>query len=431
MSSMPSSLGGGTNTLPLSGSAAATSPGAAGAGASSVADGSAGVGARPAANAAPPAAAAAPVQATAPHPNAAAAAPVASTSNPYPFAQGDTFDYAYVATHSVKAAGKPLNQTTTTGTIVTTIGATGSFDGQQLTDVKSVLTYQTSDPHKNVTASGTTTTDRYETFAQAGSGLTFETYGGPLSGSSTNSNGASVTSSSTTTYGAPFVLDEIPEIKNANWSEAIAYVLNAQTQTTLGGVTTTAQSTYTRNADGSYTRSLTRTTPGKATFSEQDAQNADGSGQDQNDGNGADGGTTTFSAPALVNGAYLITVARTPVSGPPVTTTVPDWFPGNGPAQALTTDQSRDLGQAQVPKKCGSTAGQTARELRETLTDLDVVRGTYNVETIDTFVVAGAGTVCIDHQRLLDTYDNRGTGQLSTAERFNETIGLSGETLAK
>ena len=64
------------------------------------------------------------------------------------------------------------------------------------------------------------------------------------------------------------------------------------------------------------------------------------------------------------------------------------------------------------------------------MTALDVVNGTYNFDYIDSFVVSGEGTVCIDHQRLLDTYDNLVTGDLVKAEHFNETTSLTSESLS-
>jgi hypothetical protein len=364
--------------------------------------------------------------------NASAVASAVSgpVSNPYPFAQGDSFQYAYAASRSSERVGKPLNKTTTSGTLVTTIGGMVSFGGQQLVDVKQVLSYTDADASQKTTAAGTTSSDRYETFAQAGNGgLLYQTYGGAISGKSSNSAGDSLVSASTTTYAGPYVLDQLPEAKKATWNDLLGYTLTAQTQATASGLTTTGQSTYTRNADGSYTRSTTHTPAGGATLTLAESQSAGGSGQEQSSGNQATAATTTFSAPAQVNGAYVITVVRTPASGAAVTTTVPDWFPGNAAAPPLATDQRIDLGQTAVPAKCGSTAGQNAMKLRELMTELDVVRGTYSSEVVDSFVVAGEGVVCIDHQRLTQAYDNRATGKLVSVERFNETIGLSGETL--
>ena len=90
--------------------------------------------------------------------NASAVASAVSgpVSNPYPFAQGDSFQYAYAASRSSERVGKPLNKTTTSGTLVTTIGGMVSFGGQQLVDVKQVLSYTDADASQKTTAAGTT-----------------------------------------------------------------------------------------------------------------------------------------------------------------------------------------------------------------------------------------------------------------------------------
>ena len=361
---------------------------------------------------------------------ASASAHAAGVSNPYPFAQGDSFVYAYSLTHSTKPPGKPLDKDYTTGTITTTIGGTQTFDGKQLTDVNSVFDYTNTNSTHNSTGTGTLTTDEYETFAATKSGgLDYETFGDTTSGTSSDTDGNSSVTSSTLTYGGPFLIDVLPETKSI-FKEEIGYTRTADDKTTKKGVTTDDQSSFTQNADGSYTRSITRTTPGKATYQETDTQNVGGSGEDTNNGTGATGGTTTFSAPAETGGKYFITVVYTAPSEPPTTTQVPDWFPGNGPVHHLVTDEKRDLGSVTVPTKCGASAGQAGTELRETVTALDVVNGTYNFDYIDSFVVSGEGTVCIDHQRLLDTYDNLVTGDLVKAEHFNETTSLTSESLS-
>jgi len=348
--------------------------------------------------------------------------------NPYPFTQGDQFNYSYNLTHSARKPGKPLNKSFATGTLVDTIGSNTTFNGQQAVDVSEVLSYTNTDNHHKRTGTGTNTTDDYENFVPNKSGgLNYVTYGWNLSGSSSNSDGSSSTTQQTVTYGGPFVLDILPETKNQSWKDEAAYTLQSQTQTTKNSVTTTDTSTYTRNANGSYTRTLARTSPSEPTYNQTDTQNSDASGSTTN--NGKNAGTTTFSAPARQNGQYVITVTVSPASGPPTTAQVPDWFPGNGAAHHLVVDDKKDLGTATVPAKCGVAAGMISQELRESFSFLDAVNGTYNSESIDDYVVSGMGLVCIDHQRLLDTYDNLVTGQLLNQEHFNETTALTSESL--
>jgi len=353
------------------------------------------------------------------------ASPQSTPANPYPFTQGDTFNYTYNAAHSVKQPGKGLVKSSTTGTIVTTIGAVTTFNGHQATDVNNVLSYTNTNNGNQVTATGTTTTDDYEAFVPTNGLLDYDLYGSTLSGSESDTTGLTRTSSDTLTYGSPFLLDRLPETKGDLWREATGYSLQSQVATTNGGVTTTETSTYTRNPDGSYSLSLSNTNG----YQDAATQNSNGSGEDQNNGTGKNAGATTFSAPARQNGKYVIVVVYTPPKGPQTTTDVPDWFPGNGPVRHLETDVTTDLGMVKVPTKCGADAGQQGQELREELSFLDAVKGTYNAETVDKYVVFGMGLVCVDRQRLLNTYDNRNTGALLASETFNGTQALTSETI--
>jgi isocitrate lyase len=205
----------------------------------------------------------------------------------------------------------------------------------------------------------------------------------------------------------------------------------SQTSTTLNGVTTDTTQTYTRNEVGAYTRTLKRTETGDPEYDETDTQSAGGSGKDENNGTGSTGGTTTFSAPSYIKGRYAITVVYTPTSGTPTTTVVPDWFPGNGLPGPLATEQRSDVGKAVVPKECGSTAGQTGVEIQDTVTDLDVVRGIYSETHMQQWVVAGEGRVCTYSTELINTYDNRVTGDLLVSERFSTLTALTGESLGQ
>jgi hypothetical protein len=301
-----------------------------------------------------------------------------------------------------------------------------------LTDVNEVFAYQSTQKPQKITITGTTTTDSFDTFLTTRTGLDYVSFGDEVSGSSTSSTGETTKSASKLTYGAAFLMDEIPEIKSASWNQEIAYDMPSTTSTTTNGVTTNSDGHYTRREDGSYVRSTERRTPGSPAYFEKDTQNADGSGEDANNGTGSlTGGTTTFSAPALVNGQYVITVVHTPLSGSPTTTVVPDWFPGNGPVGQLVSDVRQDLGQVAVPKACGTTAGQTATELRATVKALDIVKGTYNEQVTDAFIVAGEGRVCSHELRYLDTYDNFTTGALQERQRYDILIALTAESLGQ
>ena len=356
----------------------------------------------------------------------AAAGQNGSVSNPYPFAQGDSFTYAHRESHSEEEPGKPLTKVSTTGSTTETIGATTSFDGRQLTAVANVLTY-TSVSNHGVTTTGSTSTTDYETFAAVKSGLDYENFGSTVSGNSNSSTGVTTTSASTTTYAGGYLLNEIPELRGASWNDEIGYTLSSQSSSTKAGVTTDGQTTFTRHENGTYTRTTTSTS-GSVTTTETDTQEANGSGEEQNSGSG----TTTFSAPRVgAGGKFEITVVHTPLSGSQTTTIVPDWFPGNGPAGKLVSDERKDEGTASVPAECGATAGQQATVIRELFSALDVVRGTYETLSLDQFVVPGEGRVCGIQQELLNTYDNTGTGALLVSERTNLVNSLTSESIGQ
>ena len=94
------------------------------------------------------------------------------------------------------------------------------------------------------------------------------------------------------------------------------------------------------------------------------------------------------------------------------------------------TDEREDSGTAKVPTDCGkATAGQTAEVLVENYSALDIVLGTYETFTDDTYVVAGEGIMCVAESKTTNTYDNRDTGALTSAETVTSTTGLTSETL--
>jgi hypothetical protein len=224
-------------------------------------------------------------------------------------------------------------------------------------------------------------------------------------------------------------LDEIPEISGVSWNPEIAFAMQSQAIVTQNSVSTTTQTNLTRNEDGSYSRTFTRSVSGSPTFTQTDTQNTNGSGEDQNNGTGPTGGTTMFSAPAMKGGKYAITVVYTPPSGSPTTTIVPDWFPGNGRVVQLVTDERKDNGTVLVPTQCTASAGQKAVAIRDIFSALDVVKGTYDKQSVDSYIIAGEGRVCEITTRVLTYYDNLVTGQVLYSENFNGVDSLTTESL--
>jgi hypothetical protein len=355
-------------------------------------------------------------------------------SNPYPATTGDVFVFAYDESDAVKSGGTTTT-TTVTGKDTVRVLGNKSFDGQSLMQFKENLTYTDKDANGNVLSTGTNSSDRFRQFASVNGGknIDYYSYGDRHTYVEKDADGSTLHESGLNNYGAstPYILDILPETKGQSWNPEIGFLNTFTTKKVKAGVTTTDTEKYTLKDDGSYERDFTSSTPGDGEFKETDIQSGDGSGSDVNNGKTiSTAGSTTFSAPKKSGSKYLITVVYTPPTGSQTTTQVPDWFPGNGPPKSLVTDEREDSGTAKVPTDCGkATAGQTAELLVESYSALDIVLGTYETFTDDTYVVAGEGIVCVTESKTTNTYDNRDTGALTSAETVTSTTGLTSETL--
>ena len=178
---------------------------------------------------------------------------VSQVTNPYPFAQGDVFDYNYAKT-TVTTTGGSSATTYDDGTTVVTIEGQQQFDGQELTEVSEVYTYVKSNGSKQKTASGTLTTDYYREFASANGGLDYLQYGYTTAENETETDGSSIASSTLYTYTDPLLIDVIPEVKS-NWKLDIPNTQSGNETTTASGGSSTGNSyTFTRKSDLSYDR---------------------------------------------------------------------------------------------------------------------------------------------------------------------------------
>jgi len=355
---------------------------------------------------------------------------VSQVTNPYPFAQGDVFDYNYAKT-TVTTTGGSSATTYDDGTTVVTIEGQQQFDGQELTEVSEVYTYVKSNGSKQKTASGTLTTDYYREFASANGGLDYLQYGYTTAENETETDGSSIASSTLYTYTDPLLIDVIPEVKS-NWKLDIPNTQSGNETTTASGGSSTGNSyTFTRKSDLSYDRTTDFYIDGAKVCSATQSEAKNGSGSDDNTcSKSSDYGTTTFSAPAKSGSKYFITVVYTPPGGSKTTTQVPDWFPGAGPVKALVTSTKKDTGIVKVPSSCGKyVAGQKGAELVESDSILDALEGTYYTFTETTYIVSGEGRVCVIDKDATDTYDYRDTGALTTSVSESSVAGLTGETL--
>jgi hypothetical protein len=352
-------------------------------------------------------------------------------TNPYPFAQGDVFNFDYAENISTTTGGQPAVKSSVTGTDVLTINGTESFDGGKWTELTEVLNYTDLNGSGQTTASGTETTDFYRNFVPDGKVLDYLQAGLTTAGQESESNGDTIATSTTYTYASPYLIDIVPETKGS-WNEDLANTQSGQTTTTTSAYTEVLNFTFTRNTDLSYTRQLQFAyTPG-GDYTETDTLSAKGAAEDQNNfpTKNSTAGTTTWAVPAKVGGKYVIAVVYTPPSGKPTTTDVPDWYPGGGAIKKLVTDTKKDTGTVKVPTQCGkAVAGQTATELVETDSYLDPEQGTYDTETQNTYVVSGEGRVCVVRSYVNDTYDNRVTGDLVTGVTGKSILNLTSESL--
>jgi hypothetical protein len=350
-------------------------------------------------------------------------------TNPYPFTEGDVFNYAYNDTLTTTTSGSPV-KSYVSGTVALTIGPVETFDGQQLTQLTEVYAYTDSDSSHKTTATGTLTTEYYREFQPVNGGLDYVTFGNTTSGNESDTDGTSIVSSTSLTYDAAFLLDVIPEVKSS-WADEIPNSQSGSTATTTSGSTETINYTFTRNSDLSYSRDTSVYLNNVYACGATDAEAKDGSGSEDNTcSKSASAGDAVFSAPAKSGGKYFIKVVFTPLSGSPTTTEVPDWFPGGGAVKKLVTDTTKDKGAVKVPKDCGkAVAGQSAVELDESSSYLDAILGTYDVAAASTYVVSGEGIVCVARKYTNNTYDNRVTGALTTSVASSSVSGLTSESL--
>ena len=203
---------------------------------------------------------------------------------------------------------------------------------------------------------------------------------------------------------------------------------DSESTTTTGSIVDKDVTTARHDATGAYSREVSHHDAGSG-YVVTKRQSAEGVGQEQNGGTGKEAGLTVFGTPIQMGSGYVIPVTYSPPGGKPVTTNVPDWYPGNGPIHVLKTAGTKDVGLAvNVPAKCGIAAGQPATRLEAFGSALDVVDGTFTVHTTDRYVIAGMGVVCTIHESYLKAYDNRATGALIKTERTTEASGLTGES---
>jgi hypothetical protein len=315
----------------------------------------------------------------------------------YPYSAGSTFVYdgtlaqSFQSFPEVVAPGspspEPIATTLVDVTQTVTVDSNQTFDGTpNLTDLHLAET--------DALASGleatTSTTDTYEAVPGAGATAQLLDYGSNYADESGDTVSTLLTE--------PAIVDELPELAGAQWSNGPAATIDEA----LAGNATGSAITVVRtvNADGTYSEKTTYppnySGPG-VTGVGSIQENADGSGNFviESDGETL---TLTYSPPEpQPSGSPLITVNEyngTDTTGTPAQSfQIPSWY---GPVPALYAESDRDLGVVSVPAACGlsSTLSAGATGISQSISRTDTILGYLETETTNAYVVPGYGVVC-------------------------------------
>jgi hypothetical protein len=204
----------------------------------------------------------------------------------------------------------------------------------------------------------------------------------------------------TTTVGAGNgVLDRMPQIPQAQWTNSAARTF---AESDSSGIT--INDSY--NADGSYTGSVNFPQGGSSSI----AENSDGSGTYKFPLLGVSTQSSlTFSS---VNPSdNTITIAFTDHADSPVTlfNFMPAWYPSIPPV--LAGDTFVDFSQTTLPSTCnvGSGLPKQATRIDETRTQLDTIFGEVETYKASSYVAGPYGVICtVIHDTLVYYYDLTG-----------------------
>lgn len=363
-------------------------------------------------------------------PPATVSTPVPTTTpspSPYPSADGETFSYKGTYTQQFTeygtpapspAAGQTPEPTATPWTSTTTsqvaqqvtLHANASFDG-----VGGLTEMETNETDSGKLSTYTVDSKQYLQFtpdSTRSSGIDVT----QVAVDSSDSNGVK----STTTFGTGNgVLDELPQVPAAQWSNGAARVA---VEDDPSGESIT--STYA--ADGTYTGSTAYPQGQSAALTE----NADGSGvYTMPFLNVPD---SAFTVSPVANGAISVSLEAAALGGT-LWTSVPVWYPSVPPV--LASDTFINKGSAAIPSACNvpSSVGTQATQIDEQRVRLDTILGELERTHQSSYVAPPYGIVCVvSHDDLQSYYDFSG----QSAYMFNntplretvsdETIGMTG-----
>jgi hypothetical protein len=337
-----------------------------------------------------------------------------ASANPHPASEGDTFAFSGSSRQVIlrfrPTPTPPAQVITATVTQNQTVHVNRLFHGISATDFQTVET--DAGPNQTIT----TNADEYFLFP-SGAGPVVN-----IGFSSIDSNGVSLDVQYLTGNGLE---DFVPETPGASWTNtASAIVLENDPDGTT--------STQSVNADGSYQQTKSEVA-GQTTIT----QASDGTGTLVSPTTAFLGtGTGTQFQIGVNDGTQIpITISAVGASPPPISILVASWYPAS---PTLAADQTTDQGMTALPVSCaGPSFGTTGMQLHRTKSRLDTVLGFTETEVIDTWIVPGAGPVCVNLSDTVQLYYDF-TGQTAInifsssphqTATFVETIALQSETV--
>lgn len=371
----------------------------------------------------------------APVPTLAPATPTASPS-PYPVADGDTFTYQGSVSQKFTRFATPAPSPTAGATPQPT---STPWYGSANDTVTQNVTLHTGASFNGAT--GLIEADTHET--DQGDHLVTTTIDSKqylsLAADSARSNGIDLTqlgvqtsdssgvSTVTTFASGNGVLDELPQIPQAQWSNTAArsYAENDSSGLAINNA---------YNADGSYTGSVQFPEGGSSSITE----NPDGSGLYVFPLVGAPVPSQLTYSAADLSGNLTIGFQDNADEPAVMYALFSAWYPSIPPV--LSNDTFTDYGAAALPSGCnvGSNVPKQATRIDETRTQLDTIFGELDSLTQSSYVAGPYGVVCtVVHDKLVYYYDL--TGQSSFLNGFgpwpiqetdtDETLALQSATM--
>jgi hypothetical protein len=214
----------------------------------------------------------------------------------------------------------------------------------------------------------------------------------------------------------PRLIDELPEVPGASWSNSAAESLN---ETSPGNQT----SVRNVNADGSYTDTTTypsgsQYTPPPAPVTATIVENSNGSGSYSFPFDGPPNTVVTLGSPQPAP-ASVIPITITEPGFAPITGTVPVWFPT---PLVLYSETDTNNGAQNIPAACNVPAGlgQTANAIVQTATTTDTILGTIETLVQTEYVVPTNGVACVVLDDVLVSYYDY-SGQSVDVINFSST----------